>query len=73
MTLWTGLNRCQKDRVTFWFPTVITPPADSVEYFPQYEDYMDNILKHYHIGRGGQVMPIPESLHEGSGGIHNIE
>ena len=34
---------------------------------------MDEVLKHHHIGGGGQAIPIPASLHMGSGGIHNIE
>jgi len=30
-------------------------------------------LVHHHIGGGGQAMAIPQPLHPGSGGIHNIE
>ena len=44
-----------------------------LEYFPQYKDYIWQELIHHHIGGGGQAMPIPDGLHPGSGGIHNIE
>lgn len=44
-----------------------------LDYFPQYRNYMYEELKHHHIGGGGQAMPIPESLHMGSGEVHNIE
>lgn len=44
-----------------------------VTYFPQYKDYMYKELRHHHIGGGGQAMPISSSLHEGSGGVHNVE
>lgn len=27
----------------------------------------------HHIGGGGQAFPVPQKLHPGSGGIHNIE
>ena len=30
-------------------------------------------LVHHHIGGGGQAFPVPQKLHPGSGGIHNIE
>ena len=44
-----------------------------IKYFPQYKDYIDEDLKHHHIGGGGQAMPIPDTLHPGYGGIHNVE
>ena len=44
-----------------------------LKYFPQYNDYMGEVLRHHHIGGGGQAMPVPDSLHLGSGGIHNVE
>jgi len=53
----------------------LAPEVDStfIKYFPQYKDYMEQELKHHHIGGEGQAMPIPAELHQGSGGIHNIE
>ena len=44
-----------------------------LEYFPQYADYLDQPLIHHHIGGGGQAMPIPQDLHSGGGGVHNVE
>lgn len=44
-----------------------------VKYFPQNDNYMNELLRHHHIGGGGQAMPVPDSLHLGYGGIHNIE
>lgn len=44
-------------------------------HFPQYEivGLKGKPLVHHHIGGGGQAMAIPQPLHPGSGGIHNIE
>lgn len=44
-------------------------------YFPQYDitGLRGKPLLHHHIGGGGQAMAIPQPLHPGSGGIHNIE
>ena len=52
-----------------------TPEVDDkfIKYFPQYKDNKGEILRHHHIGGGGQAMPIPDTLHPGYGGIHNIE
>ena len=44
-----------------------------LKYFPQYDNYVDDFLRHHHIGGGGQAMPVPESIHWGYGGIHNVE
>ncbi|MBU3107989.1 RHS repeat-associated core domain-containing protein [Clostridium gasigenes] len=44
-----------------------------IEHFPQYTDNLDEVIRHHHIGGGGQAMPIPDSLHPGYGGIHNVE
>lgn len=43
--------------------------------FPQYDivGLKGKPLVHHHIGGGGQAMAIPQPLHPGSGGIHNIE
>lgn len=41
--------------------------------FPQFKDYMGEKLIMHHIGGDGQVVAIPESMHRGSGEIHNIE
>ncbi|HFK1455569.1 TPA: hypothetical protein ACGXMC_001151 [Bacillus cereus] len=44
-------------------------------HFPQYDivGLKGKPLVHHHIGGGGQAMAIPQPLHPGSGGIHNIE
>ena len=42
-------------------------------YFPQYVDYVGDKLIHHHIGGGGQVGAVPERVHNGYGGIHNVE
>ncbi|OOM79262.1 tRNA3(Ser)-specific nuclease WapA precursor [Clostridium puniceum] len=44
-----------------------------IEHFPQYADNLDEVIRHHHIGGGGQAMPIPDTLHPGYGGIHNVE
>ncbi|WP_394903570.1 hypothetical protein [Clostridium butyricum] len=44
-----------------------------IKYFPQYNNNKGEILRHHHIGGGGQAMPIPDTLHPGYGGIHNVE
>ena len=44
-----------------------------LKYFPQYEEYFGNVIRHHHIGGGSQATPVPKSIHEGSGGIHNVE
>ena len=53
----------------------LSPIVDEqfVKYFPQYADYMDDVLIHHHVGGGGQVIAVPRSLHPGYGGIHNYE
>ncbi|MED1790091.1 RHS repeat-associated core domain-containing protein [Brevibacillus laterosporus] len=45
------------------------------KYFPQYDmkGIRGDKLIHHHIGGGGQAFPVPQTLHPGSGGIHNIE
>ncbi len=45
------------------------------KHFPQYDivGLKGKPLVHHHIGGGGQAMAIPQPLHPGSGGIHNIE
>lgn len=51
------------------------PKVDSqfTLYFPQYSNYMDDKLIHYHIGGGGQATSVPSTVHNGYGGIHNVE
>ncbi|CAH8706879.1 hypothetical protein M5W83_03055 [Paenibacillus thiaminolyticus] len=44
-----------------------------VKYFPQYMDYLEDPLRHHHIGEGGQAAALPVTLHPGYGGVHNIE
>lgn len=44
-----------------------------VDYFPQYREYKGEILVHHHIGRDGQAVALPQSIHKGYGEIHTIE
>lgn len=44
-----------------------------VKYFPQYRNRIGDKLIHHHIGGGSQAAAVPETLHKGFGGIHNIE
>lgn len=43
------------------------------EYFPQYEGFKNEVLIHHHIGKNGQAVAIPASMHKGSGEIHIFE
>ncbi|MFB5582110.1 hypothetical protein ETJ91_16840 [Bacillus albus] len=58
-------------------PFTDSPVNDKVfrEYFSQYDvkGVRGDKLVHHHIGGGGQAFPVPQKLHPGSGGIHNIE
>lgn len=47
--------------------------AQFVKYFPQYKGYENELLVHHHIGKDGQAVAIPASIHKGSGEIHLIE
>lgn len=47
--------------------------ATIVKYFPQYRDYKNEVLIHHHIGKNGQAIAIPASIHKGSGEIHIYE
>lgn len=53
----------------------LAPEVDEqfAEHFSQYGDYLEDRLIHHHIGGGGQAVAVPESLHPGFGGIHNVE
>lgn len=44
-----------------------------VKYFPQFKEYMNEILIHHHIGGNGLATAIPQKIHEGFGEIHSIE
>lgn len=36
-------------------------------------DYLEDPLRHHHIGEGGQAAALPVTMHPGHGGVHNIE
>ncbi|WP_240458842.1 hypothetical protein [Virgibacillus sp. Bac330] len=44
-----------------------------LNHFPQYKEYLQEPMRHHHIGEGGQAVALPKSLHPGYGGIHNVE
>ncbi|WP_235988990.1 hypothetical protein [Aquibacillus kalidii] len=44
-----------------------------LKHFPQYNEYIQEPMRHHHIGEGGQAVALPKSLHPGYGGIHNVE
>ena len=51
------------------------PICDStyVKHYPEYEPLIGEKLKHHHIGRDGQAVALPSSLHKGFGVVHNSE
>ena len=51
------------------------PVVDSkfCEYFPEYSSYKNEVLIHHHIGKNGQAVAVPASIHKGSGEIHIFE
>ncbi|MCB2362504.1 hypothetical protein LGL00_26405 [Clostridium estertheticum] len=54
----------------------LVPPVvdeDIIKHFPQYNNRVGDKLIHHHIGGGGQATAVPETLHKGFGGIHNVE
>lgn len=52
-----------------------SPKVDAkfVKNFPQYKGYEGETLIHHHIGKDGQAVAVPSSIHKGSGEIHTIE
>lgn len=52
-----------------------SPKVDSkfVKSFPQYKGYENETLVHHHVGKDGQAVAVPQSMHKGSGEIHAIE
>ncbi len=53
----------------------VSPRVDAkfVEAFPQYGPYLNEVLIHHHIGKDGQAVAVPQSMHKGSGEIHMHE
>ena len=51
------------------------PKVDArfASFFPQYEAYKNETLVHHHIGGDGQAVAVPQSIHPGYGGIHQVE
>lgn len=41
--------------------------------FPQYKGFVNEQLIHHHIGKDGQAVALPQSIHKGSGEIHVYE
>ena len=41
--------------------------------FPQYKGFINEQLIHHHIGKDGQAVALPQSIHKGSGEIHIYE
>lgn len=52
-----------------------SPKVDSkfVKSFPQFRGYENETLIHHHVGKDGQAVAIPQSIHKGSGEIHIVE
>lgn len=52
-----------------------SPRVDTqfVKNFPQYKGYENEILIHHHVGKDGQAVAVPQSIHKGSGEIHVYE
>ena len=47
--------------------------AKFVKSFPQYKGYERQTLIHHHVGKDGQAVAVPQSMHKGSGEIHIFE
>ena len=60
--------------ISGWITTIV-PKVDKqfVEFFPQYANCEGDILRHHHVGGGGQTYAIPSTLHPRYGGVHNYE
>lgn len=52
-----------------------SPRVDArfVKNFPQYKGYENETLIHHHVGKDGQAVALPQSMHKGSGEIHVYE
>ena len=52
-----------------------SPRVDAcfVRNFPQYKGYENDTLIHHHVGKDGQAVAVPQSIHKGSGEIHIYE
>lgn len=44
-----------------------------VKNFPQYKGFENETLIHHHVGKDGQAVAVPASIHKGSGEIHSVE
>jgi hypothetical protein len=44
--------------------------AQFTKNFPQYKGYENEVLIHHHVGKDGQAVALPSSVHKGSGEIH---
>ncbi len=47
--------------------------AKFVKAFPQYKGFENETLIHHHVGKDGQAVAVPQSIHKGSGEIHLYE
>lgn len=47
--------------------------AQFVKSFPQYKGFENETLIHHHVGKDGQAVAVPASIHKGSGEIHSVE
>ena len=52
-----------------------SPRVDArfIQAFPQYSGFENDILIHHHVGKDGQAVAVPQSIHKGSGEIHIYE
>ncbi len=58
-------------RIEYGFNPIVD--RQFVDYFGKYEEGMGEMLDHHHIGRDGQCIALPESIHRGVNGIHDAE
>ena len=47
--------------------------AQYIKSFPQYKGFENEKLIHHHVGKDGQAVAVPSSVHKGSGEIHIYE
>lgn len=52
-----------------------SPKVDSqfCKAFPQYKQFKNETLIHHHVGKDGQAVAVPQSIHKGPGEIHLVE
>ncbi len=74
----SAFSEFNKDVIFGRNPDGLQAPSNDITFrkaFPQYDGsgLKGKKLVHHHIGGGGQAFGLPQPLHPGFGGIHNVE